>query len=782
MRKIVNAIALVAVMLVAAQNDTVFAARQALPSRVKVEAFPGSDVELLPSPFLDAQNKNSEYLLSVEPDRLLARIRQNAGLEPKAKRYEGWEGQSIAGHSLGHYLSAVSKTYDATGDERFKERAIYIVKKLDECQRHSGVGMFAGDERYATVFDEIRRGDVRSQGFDLNGLWVPWYTLHKIFAGLLDAYRYCDDELALTVAKRLGDWGIDVTKDLTLEQFQTMLRCEYGGTNDAYYTLYAFTGDEKYLRQGDRFYDFAVLKPLNEGRDELEGRHANTQIPKIIGLAHRHEVADDANGVAAFKLADFFWDRVVHHHSYAIGGHSSGEHFGRPDVLSVRLTNSTCETCNTYNMLKLTKSLYEQTGDPSYLSFFERALYNHILASINADPGAPNSLYCYFVPLQQGAFKTWSDRENTWTCCHGTGMENHAQYNGEIFYRGKEGDKDVLYVNLLIPSKLTWDEKDATITISNDAVKVETKKDAEFVVKIRRPNNCTGGGDEEYYWVVGEKWNAGMVENPLPFVPQWKIEPTPDNPDVAAFFWGPYLYAGVVGAPKDRVVAAAEEGGEGIAVLPVVVAENRAPEELVTVDEGGAVSLRTSVGQTPLVPFYAAKQRYCAYFNFFTPDAWTRQKEEYAQRRERQLKLAETTVDFFQPGEMQPERDHNFQGQGSNAGTAFGKKWRDARGGGSMEFDMKTDPNQTTLLAILYWGGETGDRRFSILVDGVKVGEEKLDMNRPNQFFYQVYPIANPDKKDSVHVRLEAVERATVGGFFGARTILESGKEFLDQD
>ena len=781
MRKIVNGFLVVAVMLVVANSGAIFAARQALPSRVKVEAFPGSSVELLPSPFLDAQKKNSEYLLSVEPDRLLARIRQNAGLEPKAKRYEGWEGQSIAGHSLGHYLSAVSKTYDATGDERFKERAIYIVKELDECQRHSGSGMFAGDERYATVFEEIRRGDVRSQGFDLNGLWVPWYTLHKIFAGLLDAYRYCDDELALTVAKRLGDWGIDVTKDLSLEKFQIMLRCEYGGTNDAYYTLYAFTGDEKYLRQGDRFYDFAVLKPLSEGRDELEGRHANTQIPKIIGLAHRHEVADDGD-VAAFKLANFFWDRVVRHHSYAIGGHSSGEHFGRPDVISARFSNSTCETCNTYNMLKLTKSLYEQTGDPQYLSFFERALRNHILASINNDLDAKNSLYTYFVPLQQGSFKTWSDRENTWTCCHGTGMENHAQYNGEIYYRGKEDGKDVLYVNLLIPSKLTWEEKGVTIAITDDQFKLDAKTDVDLVVKVRRPNNCDGGDVQDGYWTVGETWKTGSVEKPIPFVPYWKIEPTPDNPDVAAFFYGPYLYAGDLGPREARLVTALEEQEPGGVVLPVVVADDRDPKALVSGDKKNGFALHAVPGDVKLVPFYTANRRYDAYFTFFDSQKWEKEKREFAKKRENQIKLAQYTVDFFQPGEMQPERDHNFQSQKSNFGEAFGKKWRDARQDGFMEFDMKVNPDKTTLLGILYWGGEVGDRRFEVLVDGVKVADVTLNRNNPDKFFYQVYPVANPDKKDVVRVRFESAEKATIGGFFGARTILEEGKDLLNQD
>ena len=782
MNRVLYFTTLAAATFYAAICSSLVANEPQITPRVKVEAFDGSHVKLLPSPFLDAQQKNSEYLLSVDPDRLLSRIRENAGLKAKAKRYGGWEDQSIAGHSLGHYLSALSKTYNATGDERFKERALYIVKELDECQRASGTGMFAGDERYAEKFEQIRRGEIKAQGFDLNGLWVPWYTLHKIFAGLLDAYRYCDDDLALVVAKRFADWGVDVTKDLSFEQFQTMLRCEYGGTNDAYYTLYAFTGDEKYLRQGDRFYDLAVLKPLSEGRDELEGRHANTQIPKIIGLAHRHEFADDGE-VAAFKLADFFWNRVVNHHSYAIGGNSSGEHFGHPDVISARFTDNTCETCNTYNMLKLTKSLYEQTGNSDYLSYFERALCNHILASIDSDPNAKDSLYTYYVPMLQGSFKRWSDRENTWTCCHGTGMENHAQYNGEIYYHGKvetnSGEVDVLYVNLLIPSTLTWEEKGLSVTIADNQLKVEAKNDVNLIVKARRPNNCSG--DDEY-WTAGESWQTGTVVKQIPFVPQWKIEATPDNPDVAAFFYGPFLYAGVVGPRDAQLVTALDEGGEGRAILPVVVTDNRDTNALVDVDNDGTFKLHAFPGDTKLVPFYAAKDRYNAYFSFFDSKTWDAKKTEFAKKRENQIKLAQYTVDFFQPGEMQPERDHRFQSEGSNHGTAFGKKWRDARGDGFMEFDMKVVPEKTNLLGILYWGGEVGDRRFEVLVDGVKVGEEKLDMNRPNHFFYQVYPIANPDRKDTIHVRFQSSAKATVGGFFGARTILEEGRDLLDEE
>lgn len=766
-----------------------------VPSRHKIEPFELSQVRLLSSPFKEAQDKDIEYLLSVEPDRLLARFRENAGLVPRAKSYGGWEAQSIAGHSLGHYLSALSKGYASTGDERLKERATYITSELAQCQEAAKSGMLAGDSRYARVFEEISRGEIRSQGFDLNGLWVPWYVLHKLLAGLLDAYHYCDDQEALNTAKRLGDWGIGIIDNLSFEQMQKMLACEYGGTNEAYYSLYAATGNEKYLAAGDRFHDLAILQALEEGRDELQGRHANTQIPKIIGLARRHELTGEEND-KAFLTAKFFWERVTDYHTYAIGGNSSGEHFGKPGVLSTRLTDTTCETCNTYNMLKLTQKLYMMTGDVAYINYFECALYNHILVSIDRSPDR-DRLYTYFVPLISGGFRTYSTRENHWTCCHGTGMENHTQYNGEIYYHETLADgSEILYVNILIPSTLDWKEKGVTVILdSHGVLTVESQTDAKITVKVRIPNNCYADDDEtrleDSYYVFVKTESHAKVSQALPFFANWKLESTQDNPNVAAFFRGPILYSGDLGSidvPLVSQLDAELNSAQGV-VLPVVVSDQLDPNELV--DDAGqgrrcsffstperATLIKAKPHNVTLTPFYAAQERYCVYFDFFTNAAWSEKEKEYEAERARRLKLSQSTLQYFQPGEMQSERDVNFSGKNTANGEHMGRKWRDARDG-SFEFDMKVDPEKPCSLVITYWGDETGNRKFDIIVDDQKLAERKLYRDHPGQFFDEAYPIPNPNKKQTVRVKFESKPGSTAGGIFGARTIYEEARAEL---
>lgn len=777
--------------VIASLSLQTFAKDDVINANRKIQSFEISQVKLLPSPFKEAQDKNSQYLLSVEPDRLLSKLRLNAGLEPRAKNYGGWEDASIAGHSLGHYLSAVSKDYAATGNELFKERALYIVSELAECQNAIDSGMLAGDSRYAEVFSEIKRGEIRSQGFDLNGLWVPWYTLHKIFAGLIDAYHYCDCDQALEVARRLGDWGIEIADSLSFEQMQKMLACEYGGMNDAYYSLYAATGEKKYLNAGDRFYDLFVLKPLSEGRDELHGRHANTQIPKIIGLARRYEIAGSGE-INAYATADFFWKRVTGWHSYAIGGNSSGEHFGEPGVISTRFSDTTCETCNTYNMLKLTQKLYMQTGEVEYVNYFERALYNHILASIDKSKD-PEKLYTYFVPLTRGGFRTYSNRETTWTCCHGTGMENHTQYNGEIYYyETKEDGSKVLYVNLLIPSVLNWESQGLVVTINETgACSIDAQNDLSLDVRVRVPNNCyvarENGNLKDGYYQLGTQWSKGKTIKNLPFYAEWKIEPTPDDPDVRSFFCGPILYAGTIGPMESSIVTQLEiEAGNApsnAVVVPVIVANDQNVENLVNDSitsklsffnlPNQAILTHSQPHDVTLVPFYVAKERYSAYFDFFTEETWAEEERQFLAERARQVKIAKETLTFFQPGEMQPERDCNFNSEKSVNGEYMGRKWRDARDGGFFEFDMKVDPNNTCSLIIDYWGDDVGNRNFDVIVDGQIIAEQKLDRNKPGQFFNELYRIPNPEKKSVVRVRFQAKPGAIAGGIFGARTMRE---------
>ncbi|MCL2711230.1 MAG: glycoside hydrolase family 127 protein, partial [Planctomycetaceae bacterium] len=430
--------------------------------RIQIKPFDLSQVRLLDSPFKEAQDKDAKYLLSVNADALLAKFRSNAGLEPKAEHYAGWEKDSIAGHSLGHYLSAVAMMYAATGDPQFSERTEYIVDQLEECQIAGKDGLISAIPNDRRVFAEISRGDIRSQGFDLNGLWVPWYSLHKVYAGLLDAYDHCGNEKALDVAKKFADWAIDITKDLSEEQFIRMIRCEFGGMNDSLYQLYRITGEEKYFQLAERFYDAVILDPFAEGRDALPGRHGNTQFPKVIGLAQSYELTGNEKHRC---ITEFFWDCVVNHHTYVTGGNTMGEHFGPPDKLNDRLDGATTETCNTYNMLKMTRHLYMWTGETKYFDYYERGLFNHILASIDRSEDM-NKLFTYFVPLRSGGYRTYSSAFDDWTCCHGTGMENHAKYGDSIYFHGRERGKDVLYINLWIPSVLDWKEKGIKVTIA----------------------------------------------------------------------------------------------------------------------------------------------------------------------------------------------------------------------------------------------------------------------------------------------------------------------------
>ena len=337
-------------------------------SKMKAEPFPLSSVQLLPGPFADANRLCVGYLETVDADRLLCSFRKNSGLEPKGKIYGGWENSGLAGHTLGHFLTACSQEFASTKNPKLKSKVDYIVSELAACQVHRPDGYIAAMPDGDRVWAEVKKGDIRSHGFDLNGLWSPWYTHHKVLIGLVDAYKMTDNRDALVVAQQFADWMIDETKGLTPELWEKMLGCEYGGMNDALAELYSLTSKPQYLKLAKKFYDHRVLDPLGKGEDDLPGKHSNTQIPKIIGLARLSEV--DANPKDA-EAAKFFWETVVHHHTYAIGGNSNHEYLDKPDELSDRLSSNTCETCNTYNMLKLTRHLFEWDPKAEYFDFYE---------------------------------------------------------------------------------------------------------------------------------------------------------------------------------------------------------------------------------------------------------------------------------------------------------------------------------------------------------------------------------------------------------------------------
>ena len=416
-----------------------------------VRPFALGDVRLLDGPFKAAMERNAAYLLSIEPDRLLHNTRQFAGLAPKGDVYGGWESAGIAGHTLGHYLSAISQQYAATGDVRFKARIDAIVSDMAECQKAYGDGYIGAlPPLELATLRNFRKGVVEPDGPHnfRGGAWVPWYTEHKVLNGLKDAWVLGGSAQAKDVALRLADWVGDVTSALTPEQLQRMLSVEHGGMMDVLAELYSLTGNPRYLETSRRFYHKDILDPLLAGRDELPGHHANTQIPKIIGEARLYEVTGDPRDR---QISEYFWERVAHHHTWAIGGDSDMEYFFPEDEAKDHLGAGTCETCNTFNMLKLTEHLFEWQPRVDLADFYERALYNDILASQDPDQGT----FTYFMSLKPGLFKTFSTPFDSFWCCVGTGMENHTKYGTAVYYHGQ----DELYVNLFMPSELTWAQK-----------------------------------------------------------------------------------------------------------------------------------------------------------------------------------------------------------------------------------------------------------------------------------------------------------------------------------
>ena len=735
--------------------------------------FQPGDVRLLDGPFKHAMELDAKFLLSLEPDRLLSLFRQEAGLKAKAANYGGWEDKGVAGHSLGHYLSACARMYQTTGEAQFRQRVDYVVGELAECQKANGNGYVAAIPNEKKIFAEIAAGNLHSAGFDLNGGWVPWYTLHKLFAGLIDATRFTTNAQALLVAASLADWAEATTRNLTGQQWQRMLACEHGGINEALADLYALTGRTNYLALSKKFYHKAILEPLADGQDDLAGKHANTQIPKIIGAARIYELTGDPRFA---QISSFFWQTVTHNHSYVTGGNSLGEHFGQPARLDDRLGPQTTETCNTYNMLKLTRHLFERAPRALYADYYERALWNHILASQNPEDGT----VCYFVSLEPGGRKQFL-KPDDFTCCNGTGMENHASYNDNIYFHGEAS----LWVNLFIASELNWSAKRLRLTqdtgfpdSGKTRLRIACPQPVKLALRVRHPFWATNGfaltlnGTKladtslpQSYATVEREWRDGdvlEVEMPLAI----REEAMPDNPGRIAIFSGPILLAGNLGKTDSH------------ADVPVLVTSAGDVKNWVKPVSGRELAFVTDgVGRPEdvnLAPFYQTySNRYSVYWEIFNEESWQKRRATREAELRARADLEARTVDWFQPGEMQPERDHNQRGENTESGEFNGRKYRHATDGGWFSFEMKVAPAKTNSLVCTWWGSELGQRSFDILVDGRKIASQTLLNNQPGKFWEATYAI--PEElvrgKDKVTVKLAAHPGKFAGGLYGCRLV-----------
>ena len=743
----------------------------------RAQPFSLHDVRLLDGPFKTGQDIGTHYLLSLEPDQLLANFRKEAGLTPKAKQYGGWEAQGISGHTLGHYLSACALAWASTGDQQFLDRVHYIVDELAACQQANGDGYVAAIPGGKKAYAEVAAGNIRSAGFDLNGIWVPNYTMHKVLAGLRDAYRLANNPQALKVSQGLADWFEKTLSGLNEEQMQKILAAEHGGMNEVFADLYADTGDARYLALSRRFHHKAILDPLALGDDILPGKHANTQIPKIIGLATRYELAGDAGDRAA---AEFFWDRVVHHHSYVTGGHCEAEHFGPPDKLNNRLTPMTTETCNVYNMLKLTEHIFGWNPSAAAADFYERALLNHIRSSQH-----PDGRVIYNVSLKPGFHKEYQSLTNDFTCCVGTGMENHVKYGEGIYFHDEAG----VWVNLFIASQLNWNAHGVTLHQAtqwpdgdHSTITVTSAKPEEFTLRLRHPfwadtlivkvngKLVSDSTSPSSYCQIKRRWESGdKVEVTFPMA--LRTEAMPDNPNRIAVFYGPTLLAADLGevenprASRPGFVPVLLTAGRPVGdwVKPVSLAE----EKFTTAGVGQPHDVE-------LVPFHRLHdRRYTVYLDRFTPADWAKREAQILAEEQRAKELAARTVDIFRPGEMQPERDHNVQGEKSDAVEALGRKLRHAYDGGWFSYELKVSPTQTNALLCTWWGNETGERNFDIFVDGTRIASQKLTNKNTGQFWDATYPIPAELTlgKEKITVKLQAQPGNFAGGLFGSRIV-----------
>jgi DUF1680 family protein len=743
--------------------------------QVKAFAFPLSDVKLLQSPFSKAMQLDSAYLLSLSADRLLYRFYENAGLPVKDSVYGGWEILGLSGHTLGHYLSAASLMYVSTGNVEFKKRIDYIVNELERCQLARKSGYIGAIPNEDSIFGKVAKGEIKSSGFDLNGGWSPWYTVHKVMAGLCDAYFYCNSSKALKLVTGMADWTYNTVNHLPDSSRLKMLNCEYGGMNDVLANIYSFTGNKKYLDLSYKFYDEFVMGKLAQRIDPLPGKHSNTNVPKAIGSARQYELTGNKSDET---IASFFWETMVHNHSYVIGGNSNYEYCGEAGKLNERLSDNTCETCNTYNMLKLTRHLFAWQPSSQLMDYYERALYNHILASQNPE----NGMMTYFVPLRMGTKKQFSDQFNTFTCCVGSGIENHAKYAEQIYsYDGR----NILFVNLFIPSVLNWKEKKISVTQTNYIPEskqvrlvVTAATPTSFTLKIRKPSWSNGGAvikvnnalvktetEAAGYLTATRVWKTGDVIT-VDLQMDIYTEAMPDNPNRIAFKYGPLVLAGLLGKEKpDPVIG-----------VPVLLTSNRNVNDWIQPTSSLQFQMK-SVGKpfdVKLIPFYQTyDQFYSVYWDYFTPEDWTKLQADYEAEKKRLQQIENRTIDNFRVGEMQPERDHNLKAtERSYVSDAMDRMGREARSNNHFEFEMKVDASVNNSLLLTYIGDDK-DRLFDILVDGVKLVTEDWKGGKTGKFYDVEYklPAAMISGKTKITVKIDANHGKTAGRVFGVRTI-----------
>jgi len=762
---------------------------------VPLQSFPLSAVQVLESPFLTAQQTDKAYIMALDPDRLLAPFLLDAGLPTKAERYGSWENTGLDGHMGGHYLSALALMYAATGDQQVQQRLTYMIEQLNRCQQQNGNGYVGGIPGGQAMWQQIKAGHIEVGGFELNKKWVPLYNLHKTYAGLRDAYLYAGNEQAKTMLIRLTDWCLDLTAGLSDAQVQQLLISEHGGLNEVFADVAALTHDPKYLKLAQRFSQRKTLDPLLASQDVLTGQHANTQIPKVIGFERVAEVGGDSSWARA---AAFFWQTVVKNRTISIGGNSVSEHFNPVNNFTSMLESKEGpETCNTYNMLKLSKQLYLTSASTAYLDYYERALYNHILSSQHPVQGG----FVYFTPIRPQHYRVYSQPQESFWCCVGSGLENHGKY-GELVYAHRAEQE--LLVNLFLPSQLTWAAAGLTLRQTTrfpyeekTTLQLTLKKPRSFALSIRRPvwvapaqfqvlvngRTATLSPTSEGYVSIRRKWRSGdVVTVALPM--QTQAEYLPDHSPWVSFVHGPIVLAArtdttdLVGlqAGGSRMGHVAQGPLYPIEQAPLLVASSNA-DLLQGLKPVAGKPLTYSAAslidadkyrQVELVPFYQIHDaRYMLYWPVATPQELVARKAALQRTDAARRALAARTVDQVSPGEQQPESDHGFAGEQTQAGTFRDRHWRHTTHWFS--YNLRNPKHEARVLRLTYFGGDT-NRRFTILVNGQPLTDVVLDGSHGDSFYEVEYKLPESLRTGTaatmLNVRFAAAPGSTAGGIY----------------
>ena len=602
--------------------------------------------------------------------------------------------------------------------------------------------------------------------------------MHKILAGLVDVYAFTGNKDALKIASKLGDWVYSRTSKWTPEMQQTVLNVEYGGMNDCLYNLYKHTKNEKHMSAAHSFDEMSLFEPLYNGKDILNGKHANTTIPKIVGAINRYTVTGEEYYL---QVAANFWQIVVENHTYITGGNSEWEHFGEPKILDAERTSCNCETCNTYNMLKLTRALFKATGDVRYSDYYENTFINAILSSQNPQTG----MTTYFQPMASGFFKVYSSPFHHFWCCTGSGMENFSKLGDSIYFHNENS----IFVNRYTSSRVIWEEKGLVITQNTELpmVKVTVNGSAEAEIVLRVPDWCK---DKPTVKINGEKklvrekkgfitldrvWKDGdVIEYQMPM--SITIHSLPDNENAVAFKYGPWVLSADMGTNNMNT------GTTGVDVTvplwdttlsdTLIVEKGTVNKWLRNIEEnlvkiGDSLEFKLNGTNLELIfsPHYKQHtNRYGIYFRL--ADSGTKLPENEEDKY--------TVIDSLPVGNDQYEFSHNLQSENSTSGSFNGLIYRDALSDGWFSYHMAVDNTVTNYLKVKYFSGDVG-RRFKIFVDGEVLADVTLENPYPNNFYDVYYEIPQEmiGDKDKITVKFQAETGSFAGGIFDRISIVK---------